>query len=115
LLERALGPRVALEGRFLAPLGPRGILARMLRNLKVILLSRNDVARAGTALDAMLLLEPTSWMDRRDRGKLRHGQGDLLGASEDFEAYLLHQGQAEDADDICSLLQQVRRRQALVN
>jgi regulator of sirC expression with transglutaminase-like and TPR domain len=115
LLERALGPRVALEGRFLAPLGARGILARMLRNLKVIFLSQSDAGHAGTVLDALLLLEPASWADRRDRGKLRHTQGDLLGAAADLEAYVLQRGKAEDIDEVRGLLQQVRRRQAMVN
>ncbi len=115
LLERALGPQVALEGRFLAPVGPRSILTRMLRNLKVIFLSKSDTGRAGNVLDALLLLDPASWMDRRDRGKLRHSQGDLMGAAADLEAYLLNRSQAEDADDVRSLLLQVRRRQAMVN
>ncbi len=115
LLERALGPTVLLEGRFLAPVGPRSILARMLRNLKVIFLSKNDTGRAGDVLDALLLLDPASWIDRRDRGKLRHSQGDLMGAAADLEAYVLNHSHAEDVDDVRSLLQQVRRHQALVN
>ena len=115
LLERALGPQVVLEGRFLEPMGPRSILVRMLRNLKVIFLSKNDTGRAGDVLDALLLLDPASWIDRRDRGKLRHSQGDLMGAAADLEAYVLNHSQAEDVDDVRSLLQQVRRHQALVN
>ena len=115
LLERALGPRIALEARFLAPLGTRAILARMLRNLKVIFLSKNETTCAATVLDALLLLEPASGMDRRDRGKLRQSQGDLMGAAADFEAYLLSHHQAGDADDVRELLTKVRRHQALVN
>jgi regulator of sirC expression with transglutaminase-like and TPR domain len=115
LLERALGPGVMLEGRFLEPVGPRAILARMLRNLKVIFASRHDGAHSLNVLDALLLLEPGNWTERRDRGKIRQDRGDLMGAAADLEGYLLHGHPDTDADEVRGLLQQVRRRLAMVN
>ena len=115
LAEQALGADASVLPRFLEPVGPHAILARMLRNLKGIFRARQDDARGEAVMERLVLLEPENWPERRDRGKLRLARNKLLGAAGDLEAYLNHAGDAEDTDEVLGLLVQLRSRQAMSN
>ena len=114
-LDRAFGVGVELDPRFLQPVGPRHILARILNNLKGIYLARRDPRRALAVVERLILLEGDRAAEQRDRGKLRLALEDQTGAANDLEAYLRREPHARDAPAIRLLLGKIRRRQALRN
>jgi regulator of sirC expression with transglutaminase-like and TPR domain len=89
----------------MAPPTKRGILARMLRNLKGTYLEREDFARALAAVERIILAEPDDPQDLRDRGLLRARLGQLHSALEDLNRYAR---QAPRAADLSQIRQQAR-------
>jgi regulator of sirC expression with transglutaminase-like and TPR domain len=76
------------DSRSLAPIGNRQLIARMLRNLKIIYLRQQDYRRALGIINLLLALEPRNLDERRDRGLVRYRLGDHAQALEDLRAYL---------------------------
>lgn len=89
----------------MTPPTKRGILARMLRNLKGTYLEREDFARALAAVERIILAEPDDPQDLRDRGLLRARLGQLHSALEDLNRYAR---QAPGAADLSQIRQQAR-------
>ena len=114
-LDRVFGAPVALDRRFLEPVGPREIATRMLNNLKGIFLTRRDLPRALAVVERLLLLRPEEMVERRDRGKLRYSLGDFDGAAYDLEQYLQSVQRPEDHPEVTKILRAIRKRQASVN
>ncbi len=75
------------DPQWLAPVGTRAILIRMLRNLKHVYLQRGETANALDVLDRLLLLTPDAPEELRDRGMLRLAAGEPLLAAADIAAY----------------------------
>jgi regulator of sirC expression with transglutaminase-like and TPR domain len=96
-------------GLYLQSASPRDIIARMLRNLKEIYISQEDHARLIAVLDRLLVLQPDSWSDRRDRGLAWAEQGDAQRALPDLQAYLDHAEDALDLDVVSQRVAQLRR------
>jgi regulator of sirC expression with transglutaminase-like and TPR domain len=96
-------------GLYLQSASPREIIARMLRNLKEIYISQEDHARLIAVLDRLLVLQPDSWSDRRDRGLAWAEQGDAQRALPDLQAYLDHAEDALDLDVVSQRVAQLRR------
>jgi regulator of sirC expression with transglutaminase-like and TPR domain len=86
----------------MAPPSKRSILARILRNLKNLYAERGELERTLPAIDRILLIEPDSAQDVRDRGLLRARLGALHGALEDLDRYARMAPSAAD-------MQQIRR------
>jgi regulator of sirC expression with transglutaminase-like and TPR domain len=87
-LDRIFGGRVRLEARLVATCGRKQMLARMLRNLKVIYGKQEDWPRALRVLDLLLRIDPGSAEDLRDRG-IAYASLDCYGlAVRDLDAYL---------------------------
>jgi regulator of sirC expression with transglutaminase-like and TPR domain len=111
-LDRVYGGKVRLEASMLAAVGPRQMLARMLRNLKTIYLRAEDYVRALRALDLLLILEPASAEDLRDRG-LVYAALDCYGAAaHDLERYLGLVPEAPEAAKIVTKIAELKRRAA---
>ena len=96
---------------YLQAASPREIIARMLRNLKEIYISQEDHARLIAVLDRLLVLQPDSWSDHRDRGLAWAEQGDAQRALPDLQAYLDHAEDALDLDVVSQRVAQLRRAQ----
>ena len=77
----------ALVARIMAPPTKRQILARMLRNLKGLYIERGALVRSLSIVDRILLADPDSAQDVRDRGLMRARLGALHGALEDLDRY----------------------------
>ena len=93
--------------RFLQPVAPRQILARLLTNLKAIYLKKGEMGRALAALERIVLLLSDSDIDRRDLGLLYLRSGLLPPALRILSDYVdKHRGQT-DADEIARHLQNV--------
>jgi hypothetical protein len=108
--------RSGLTGEFDVPLGlylqsapPRDILARMLRNLKEIHRSEQDMERLLAVLDRLVALLPESWSEYRDRGLVHAERGQAALAAEDLQVYLAHAEDALDRDYVAERLADLRR------
>lgn len=91
----------------LEPMGAKPFLARMLTNLKVIYLQRQDIPRALAAIDRILLLIPDSLAERRDRGLINYREGNLVEARDDLKFYLRNHPDAQDSFEIQQVISQI--------
>jgi len=113
-LEEMLLPytrRSAGTGRFQAPLGlflqaapAREVLARMLRNLKEIHRSAENWAGLLSVTQRLVVLLPTAWAERRDRGLAYAALGCDEAAAADLAAYLERAGEITDRDAVAARL-----------
>ena len=83
-------------GRFLQTAPPREVLARMLRNLKQIHRSAHDWPRLLAVQQRLVVLLPTAWEERRDRGLALAELARFPEALADLDAYLDHDPNADD-------------------
>jgi regulator of sirC expression with transglutaminase-like and TPR domain len=114
-LDRIFSGRMKLDAGMLAPCDGRAVLARMLRNLKVIYVKAQDYERALKALDLLVDLEPDSPEERRDRG-LVYAALDCYGlAASDLEAALAMAPAGPEADRLRLRAAELRHKQARVN
>lgn len=104
LLERTSGSRVTLEPWMTNPTPPRQIVTRVLTNLKHAYVLAEDLVGAVTALDRLLLVDPSRFEEQRDRGLLYGQLGLGQAATQDLEAYLAAVPDAPDRDRIQGLL-----------
>jgi regulator of sirC expression with transglutaminase-like and TPR domain len=103
-------------GRFQAPLGlflqsapAREVLARMLRNLKEIHRNAENWAALLSVSQRLVVLLPTAWAERRDRGLAYAALGCDDAAADDLTAYLEQAGEAADRAAIAVRLTQLAR------
>lgn len=96
-------------GLYLQAAAPREIIARMLRNLKEIHQSQQDWLRLIAVLDRLLLVQPKSWPDYRDRGLAWAAQGEPRRALSDLETYLAHASEALDHEAIVQRVAEIRQ------
>lgn len=108
-ITQIYGQPVELQTEFLAPVNPRQFLVRMLTNLKMIYLQRQELELALAAVERILLLFPGAAMQLRDRGLIYYQLGRWAAAGDDFETYLAKVPSAEDAPVIRRLLNQLGR------
>ena len=87
-------------GLYLQSAAPRDIIGRMLYNLKEIHTTQEDWSRLVAVLDRLIVLQPDTWTDYRDRGLALAEQGHRQSAVTDLKTYLAHCGGAPDADAI---------------
>jgi regulator of sirC expression with transglutaminase-like and TPR domain len=85
---------------FLQAAAPRETLARMLRNLKEIHRSADDWPRLHGVLQRLVILLPTAWEERRDRGLAAAQLGADEAAIADLSAYLEHVPHAGDRSHV---------------
>jgi len=71
--------------------------------------------RALWVIDRLLLLSPGNLEERRDRGLLSARLGGLKAAVQDLQAYLDGSGQVPDADEVRSLLDDIKGRTSFLN
>jgi regulator of sirC expression with transglutaminase-like and TPR domain len=111
MLHRLYGSEVSFHSQFLEPASKKQILQRMLVNLKAIYLKKNDLPRSLSALDRLIILDPGSAIDIRDRGTLYLRLESFTQSRADFETYLRLAPNAEDApavrEQVVSLAKQV--------
>ncbi len=108
--------RGSLSDDFEVPIGlylksspPRDIITRMLRNLKDIHKSQEDLPRLIAVLDRLIVLQADAWPEHRDRALAWAALGDLTRAVADLETYLTHAEDALDIDAMAERLAQLRR------
>lgn len=108
-LNDIYGEPVELQQEFFAPVTSRQFLVRMLSNLKIIYLNREEWEKALAAVERILLLFPGLPLELRARGLIHYQLGDWTAACEDLETYLAKVPSAEDAPKIRLLLKRMGR------
>jgi regulator of sirC expression with transglutaminase-like and TPR domain len=81
----------------------------MLRNLKEIHRSDQDVDRQLAVQERLLVLLPDAWPEYRDRGLLHAQRGQTAQAAKDLQVYLDHAEDALDRDEVAERLADLRR------
>ncbi len=96
-------------GLYLKSSPPREIISRMLRNLKDIHKTQEDLPRLLAVMDRLIVLQPDGWTEFRDRALVWAAMGDAKRAAADLETYLAHAEDALDIDAMAERLAQLRR------
>ena len=97
-------PFLSQISQLLAPVDKKDILIRMLRNLKQIYMQKEDMQRALSVMERLLLVAPDHPIEIRDRGAIHHRMGHQQLAVRDFQRYLQLAPKAEDAKAIRSIM-----------
>jgi regulator of sirC expression with transglutaminase-like and TPR domain len=114
-LSRIVQQPVVLNDDQIAACPPRLIVARMLRNLKVIQLQQGDLAAVLTVQRRLAAILDELPEEQRDLGLLCLQLGRLEEAVEALERFLTARPDHEDASRILGLLRGARREIALRN
>jgi len=114
-LDRIYDGKMKLDASMLASCGPRGMLARMLRNLKVIYVKRGDLPRAVAVVEMLLCATPEASEERRDRGLLYAGLDCYAWAVRDLEGYLQELPEATDRAQVQAKIVDMNRKAARLN
>ncbi len=109
-LREMSGQEVPLDPALLRPVTERETLARMLYNLKGLYMTSEDFEKLLQVMDLLLLLDPQSFLDLRDRGLLQYELGEFLKARSDLQAYLELDPSAGDAEVIREHLSDIESR-----
>jgi regulator of sirC expression with transglutaminase-like and TPR domain len=115
VVSRALGKRVRLTEASFVPVGGRQFLTRMLANLKAIHWRREDWPRAVAVSDRLLILDPASGVERRDRGIALAKAGDYHRGLADWERYVTDFPDAPDNAEMRGHLRRVRQKLSELN
>ena len=102
-------PDEAWSDQYLAPIGKRDMLTRMLRNLKVAHLRRKDNERALLTATMLICLRPDLAEERRDRGVVQSRLGRYAEAIEDLRGYLDQAPASADAEAVRELVDHLER------
>ena len=93
------GEDFVFDPSFLNAVSKSKILSRMLANLKSIYFGRQDFKKALPILEKILLLNPNSAVDIRDRGVAHYKLNQLSRAVSDWSRYLEINPSAEDREE----------------
>jgi regulator of sirC expression with transglutaminase-like and TPR domain len=110
MLQQLYRGQVSYQPGFVAASGKRDILRRMLNNLKWIYLERGEPLKTLSVLDQLVILDPSSASEIRDRGLLYITLERYAQALEDLESYLRLAPNADDAAMVKTQIEAVRNR-----
>ena len=83
--------------------------------MKKIYVEAGDDVRALWVIDRLLMLAPGSLEERRDRGLVSARLGGTASAVKDLTAYLEGAQDAQDVDEVRSLLEDLKARTSYLN
>jgi regulator of sirC expression with transglutaminase-like and TPR domain len=115
LLQQLYRGQVSYQSGFVAALGKRDILRRMLNNLKLIYLQQGQPLKALPVLDQLVILDPSSVSEIRDRGLLYMKLECYMQAMEDLESYLRLAPDAGDAAMIKAQIESIKHRSVQIH
>jgi regulator of sirC expression with transglutaminase-like and TPR domain len=101
--------RVRLDRSMLRPATHSETLYRMLNNLKILHTKAQEAAYALAVVDMMLVLQPESPVDVRDRGFALHALGNYSEAAGELRRYLSLAPGAPDSAQVRGVLDAVER------
>jgi regulator of sirC expression with transglutaminase-like and TPR domain len=100
LIRRSLGERVLFHSGMVRPVARREILARVLRNLRAVLLAGRDWRRALGVVELLAIVEPADPDHERDRGLLLGRMGRFSDAVGLLGRYLDERPDGSDAAEV---------------
>jgi regulator of sirC expression with transglutaminase-like and TPR domain len=100
LIRRSVGDGVLFHAGMLRPAGRRGILIRVLRNLRTAHLAARDWPAALGSVEMLAVVEPTDPDHGRDRGLLLGRMGRFGDAVAALNRYLEERPDGHDASDV---------------
>jgi regulator of sirC expression with transglutaminase-like and TPR domain len=110
---RAIHPGLSGEvvpmGLYLQSSSARDIISRMLRNLKEIHTTQEDWQRLLAVHNRLLVLQPKTWDEYRDRGLTHAELGHAEQAVQDLETYLFNVHEGLDVQAIARRVTELRR------
>jgi len=115
LLGSTAGDKAKLDPRMLQAAKPREILVRMLQNLRALYQQRDDVPRALSAVDRILLLAPEDTRALRERAQLYERLGGSAAAAADLDRVLQPEPNALDANVLRARVQRLRGTSQFLN
>ena len=110
MLDRLYGGKVRLQPEFLSRVSNRQIIQRMLANLKAIYVREENFHKAVSVVERLVILDPISAEEIRDRGLLYLKLERFSEAIDDLETYLTLAPDNADAEEICKQVETLRRR-----
>lgn len=114
-ITQVLGRPTSLSAAQLAPCSHEQIVARILRNLKLLFLQADDQASALPIQRRLAALRPGIPEEQRDLGMLYLRMDRPADAIDPLQQYLNALPESEEADDLRALLREARRTVALWN
>lgn len=115
MVEEMYEGQIQFDRSFLYAVTTKQILQRMLQNLKNIYVQTSDFPKLLGVIERLLLLDPASVLELRDRGITYYQMKKYALARVDLETYLRRAPHAEDKDKIQGVLNDLRQRQAQLN
>jgi regulator of sirC expression with transglutaminase-like and TPR domain len=115
MLDRLYGGKVRLQPEFLSRVSNRQIVQRMLANLKAIYVREENFLKAVSVVERLVILDPISADEIRDRGLLYLKLERFSEAVDDLETYLRLAPEAADAEEILEQVQTLKKRPAQVH
>jgi regulator of sirC expression with transglutaminase-like and TPR domain len=112
---RELRPDLAFRPEFLAPVGPRQILTRMLNNLLEICLKTQRYPKALPVLEMVLCLQPDEPEWLRQRALVHYHLKNYSRAIADLERYLERAPDVADRDQLAQQLAVLHHLRSMVN
>lgn len=100
MLYRLYGGTIAFDPDLIESISKKQILRRMLNNLKIIYLGQDDLIKGLSVVEHLVLLDPASGEDIRDRGLIYLRLECFRQALEDLESYLCLAPHAKDAQAV---------------
>ncbi len=97
LLTEIYGQRIPFQKSFLTPVTPKQFLTRMLNNLKSIYIHLQELGKAITTVEYLLMVNPHAYEELRDRGMLHYQMKAYPEALSDLVSYLNSLPEARDA------------------
>jgi regulator of sirC expression with transglutaminase-like and TPR domain len=107
--------RIQFREDFLAAVTKKYILVRMLNNLRNIYFHQRQYRKALIMVDTAIALEPGSTEDLKQRGLLHYQLRNYRQARLDLEVCVSRNPQAPDAEELRQILQELKRRSAMLN
>jgi regulator of sirC expression with transglutaminase-like and TPR domain len=108
LLDKIHSGKITMNASLLQPMEKRAIITRMLYNLKGIYMQKEQYNQALSVIDNILLLNPGTPSEIRDRGFLYMQTSLFAQALADLEFYLSHTAAPEDSSNIHNHIKMLR-------
>jgi regulator of sirC expression with transglutaminase-like and TPR domain len=115
MLDRLYGGKVRLQPVFLSRVSNRQIVQRILANLKAIYVREENFHKAVSVVERLVILDPISADEIRDRGLLYLKLERFSEAIDDLETYLRLAPDAADAEEILEQVETLKERPARVH
>jgi regulator of sirC expression with transglutaminase-like and TPR domain len=115
MLDRLYGGKVRLQPEFLSRVSNRQIVQRILANLKAIYVREENFHKAVSVVELLVILDPISADEIRDRGLLYLKHERFSEAVDDLETYLRLAPDAADAEEILEKVLALKERPAQVH